>query len=92
MKPDETAEEAAIREISEETGLKVKCVSFLESLFYKGKDQLMLGFMARVEGGELLLSGEVSQGEWFDIDTAVKTVREGSIIQRLIIDAKDKLS
>ena len=63
----------------------------LESIFYEGRDQLMLGFMARVENNELSLSSEVEQGKWFDIDSAIKTVREGSIIQKLITDTKDKL-
>ena len=51
----------------------------------------MLGFMARVKKGTLKLSSEVRAGEWFDIDTAVNTVREGSIIQKLIIDAKERI-
>lgn len=92
MKPNETAEAAAKREIAEETGLEAKSVQFLESLFYEGKDQLMLGFMARVIKSGLTLSGEVLNGEWFDFDTAIRTVREGSIIQKLITNAKDKLS
>ena len=91
MKPNESAEQAAAREIMEETGLEATSLRYLESLFYEGRDQLMLGFMARVKKGTLSLSSEVAQGEWFDIDTAIKTVREGSIIQRLIADAKERM-
>ena len=91
MKPNESAEQAAAREILEETGLEVTALRYLESIFYEGRDQLMLGFMARVKKGTLSLSSEVAQGEWFDIDTAIKTVREGSIIQRLIADAKERM-
>ena len=91
MKPNETAEQAAMREIAEETGLEVTKLDYLESLFYEGRDQLMLGFLARVKKGTLKLSSEVRAGEWFDIDTAEKTVREGSIIQKLIIDAKERI-
>ena len=91
MKPNESAEQAAAREIMEETGLEATSLWYLESLFYEGRDQLMLGFMARVKKGTLSLSSEVAQGEWFDIDTAIKTVREGSIIQRLIADAKERM-
>ncbi|MCR5815393.1 MAG: NUDIX domain-containing protein [Ruminococcus sp.] len=91
MKPNETAEAAAAREIAEETGLEAVSVHFLESLFYEGRDQLMLGFVARVHKSRLKLSGEVLEGKWFDIDTAIKTVREGSIIQKLIIYTKENM-
>ena len=91
MKPNETAEQAAIREVSEETGLEAESVHYLESCFYEGRDQLMLGFMARVHKNALKLSGEVLAGEWFDIDTAIKTVRESSIIQKLLIYTKENM-
>ncbi|MBR6337964.1 MAG: NUDIX domain-containing protein [Ruminococcus sp.] len=91
MKPDETAEAAAAREIAEETGLQAISVQFLESHFYEGRDQLMLGFAARVHKSGLNLSGEVLEGRWFDIDTAINTVREGSIIQKLIIKTKESI-
>ncbi len=91
MKPYESAEAAAIREIAEETGLEAKELRFLESVFYNEREQLMIGFLAYVNEGALKLSGEVSEGRWFDIDTAVKTVRESSIIQRLIIKAREIL-
>lgn len=91
MKPNESAEQAAAREILEETGLEVTALQYLESIFYEGRDQLMLGFLVRVKKGTLSLSSEVAQGEWFEIDTAIKTVREGSIIQRLIADAKERM-
>ena len=90
MKPNETAENAAKREIAEETGLDAFRVEFLESLFYEGRDQLMLGFEASVKKDRIKLSSEVSAGEWFDIDTAINTVRQGSIIQKLILDIKEK--
>ena len=90
MKPNETAESAAKREIAEETGLDAFRVEFLESLFYEGRDQLMLGFEASVKKDRIKLSSEVSAGEWFDIDTAINTVRQGSIIQKLILDIKEK--
>ena len=42
-----------------------------------------------MEGGRAL--GEVLAGEWFDIDTAIKTVRESSIIQKLLIYTKENM-
>ena len=92
MKCGESAESAAVREIKEETGLECKDICFIKSIFYEGRDQLMLGFLARVRQAELNISSEVSEGRWFDIDTAINTVRQGSIIQELIINAKDMLN
>ena len=91
MKPNETAEAAAAREVAEETGLSADSVTFLKSCFYEGRDQLMLGFVVRVHKNTLKLSGEVLEGKWFDIDTAIKTVRQGSIVQQLLIYTKDKI-
>ena len=91
MKPNETAEAAAAREVAEETGLSADSVTFLKSCFYEGRDQLMLGFVVRVRKNSLKLSGEVLEGKWFDIETAIKTVRQGSIVQQLLIYTKDKI-
>lgn len=91
MKPNETAEQAASREVAEETGLEPEAVTYLKSCFYEGRDQLMLGFMVRVHKNSLNLSGEVLEGKWFDIDTAIKTVRECSIIQQLLIYTKENI-
>ena len=92
MKCGEAAEDSAAREIKEETGLDCESVRFIKSIFYDGRDQLMLGFLARVKKSELSISSELLEGRWFDIDTAVNTVRQGSIIQELIIGAKDILN
>ncbi|MBR1739334.1 MAG: NUDIX domain-containing protein [Ruminococcus sp.] len=91
MKCGETAEESAAREIAEETGLEALSVSFLESHFYDGRDQLMLGFLARVRRAEFSISGELSEARWFTPEEAIKTVREGSIIQKLLIAAEKRL-
>lgn len=88
MKCGETAEESAKREIIEEIGLTPESITFLESHWFDMKCQLMLGFLVHVKKAEFRLSGEVAQAKWFPLDEAVQTVREGSIVQKLIIKAK----
>lgn len=88
MKCGETAEESAKREVIEEIGLVPESVTFLESHWYDIKSQLMLGFLARVKKADFRLSDEVSQAQWFSFVDAVRTVREGSIVQKLIIKAE----
>ncbi len=91
MKCAESAEASAAREIKEETGLECSELLYLGSIFYEARDQLMIGFMARVRKSELTLSSEVLSGEWFTADEAVQKVRPGSIIQELIRRAKEKI-
>ncbi len=88
MKCGETAEESAKREVIEEIGLTPESVTFLESHWFDMKCQLMLGFLAHVKKAEFRLSDEVAQAQWFSFDEAVRTVREGSIVQKLIRKAE----
>ena len=87
VKCGETAEEAACREVQEEIGIVPESVRFLSSHFYQGRDQLMLGFLARVSKQELRISGELCEARWFSAREAEKTVRQGSIIHKLVIQA-----
>ena len=91
MKAGETPEQAAVREVSEETGLNAESTAYIDSAFYEGRDQLMLGMLTRVKKAETFISGELLEAKWFAIDEAVDTVREGSIIQRFIRAAKSRL-
>lgn len=88
MKSGESGEEAALREVSEELGLKTVSVTPIKTYPYVKKDMLMLGYLVRVEHGDFNISGEVDKAEWFTPDEAVKAVREGSIIQQLLLDSK----
>ena len=68
----------------EEIGLTPESVTFLESHWFDMKCQLMLGFLVHVKKAEFRLSDEVAQAQWFTFAEAVQTVREGSIIQKLL--------
>ena len=91
MKVGETPEQSAAREVLEETGLNAESITYIDSAFYDGRDQLMLGMLARVKKAECHISGELLEAKWFNIDEAAATVRDGSIIQRFIKAAKEKL-
>ena len=88
MKVGETPEEAGARDVLEETGLTAESIRYIDSAFYDGRDQLMLGLLARVKKADTNISGELLEAKWFTFEEAVKTVREGSIIQRFIIAAE----
>lgn len=59
IKEHETAEQTALREIREETGLEVLNMRYISSYYYPKHDNLMLGYLCTVKHGEFRLSGEV---------------------------------
>lgn len=84
MKPGETAEAAALREISEEIGTAVREIRFLFSAWYERRGQLMLCFCAETDAADFVLSQEVREAKWFAPKEALCAVRKGSIIERVV--------
>ena len=90
MKCGETAEEAAAREITEETGIVPQRVTYLFSAWHEKKGQLMLCFLADADRSAFTLSQEVREAKWFQPEDAKRAVRPGSIIERLVHAACEK--
>ena len=84
MKPGETAEDAALREIAEEIGIAGKNLRFLFSAWHETRGQLMLCFCAETDESAFRLSQEVSEARWFAPADACTAVRSGSIIERVV--------
>ncbi|MBP0966964.1 MAG: NUDIX domain-containing protein [Oscillospiraceae bacterium] len=84
MKPGETAEDAALREIAEEIGIAAENLRFLFSAWHEKRGQLMLCFCAETDRTAFSLSQEVSEARWFAPADACKAVRSGSIIERVV--------
>ena len=72
MEAYERAEDAALREAKEETGLDMKIVSLLgvyTDRYGEGGDYtLNLHYIAEIVGGEMKAMDDVAELEWFDID------------------------
>lgn len=64
IKPGEDAETTARREILEETGLEVKELELICTRWFPKKEMLMIGFFARVDSRDFILSAEVDSAEW----------------------------
>lgn len=81
----ETLEQAVAREVFEETGLKVRNVRYFGSQSWPFPAQLMLGFTAEYESGEIKLQDEeLSDAQWFDPENCPASPQPGSIAYRLI--------
>lgn len=65
----ENLEECVAREVMEETSLKVKDIKYFGSQTWPFPSQLMIGFTAVYESGEITFAdGELEDGGWFDKD------------------------
>lgn len=85
MKPGETAEITAQREIYEEIGIQVSSLEFAGTYWYEKKDMLMVGFLARAERRDFVLSGEVEAAEWIPVEKAIHMVHpKGSVSYALV--------
>lgn len=79
----ERAEEAAVREIKEETGLDARIVEFMGTHVYPRRpDQIVIAFRALVTGGELQAGDDVDEVEIGPPD--VSRVRPGSTSHWLV--------
>lgn len=74
IKPGESAEECAAREIGEELGLAVRGLHFTGTYWLGKKDMLMIGFVANVHREEFHLSQEVDQAVWVTPEEALTMV------------------
>lgn len=85
LEAGESAEQACRREIFEETGLRIKNLVYRGSQSWPFPDQLMLGFTAEYESGDLKLQKEeISDAAWFDPENCPDSPPPGSIAFKLI--------
>ena len=69
VEPGESAEEAVVREVFEETAITVKDVEYFSSQAWPFPNSLMLGFRATYDSGEIEIDGEeIVEAGWFAAD------------------------
>ena len=86
VKQAETIEDAAMREVKEETGLQVQSLRYLKSYYYSKRDHLMHGFICTVEQSDFALSSEVEEARWVTLQEAMELMRDGSVAKELLND------
>jgi len=69
VEPGESAEEAVMREVFEETSIIVKNVEYFSSQAWPFPNSLMLGFRAEYDSGKIAIDGEeIVEAGWFAAD------------------------
>jgi NAD+ diphosphatase len=82
----ESLEECAIREVREETGIKITNVRYVGSQNWPFPAQLMAGFVADYAGGEIVVEhNELEDARWFPTN-ALPALPPSRSIARWIID------
>ena len=62
----ETPEETLVREVHEEVGVTVRNLRYYQSQSWPFPNQLMLGFFAEYEGGDIVCDPtEIADAQWF---------------------------
>ncbi|MBP1579699.1 MAG: NUDIX domain-containing protein [Oscillospiraceae bacterium] len=83
----ETAEQTAVREVREETGLEVLSMRYISSYYYPKHDNLMIGYLCTVKPGEFRLSGEVERAGWFGPEETRELLSHGTVGRELFRDS-----
>lgn len=92
VKQGETPEVTAVREVKEEIGLDAISVRYVGSWYHDKSDNLILGFECKVKKGELVLSSEVDEADWFTLESARNLLRRDSIGMSLLEKCLDRRS
>lgn len=85
IEPGESAEQALAREVNEEVGIQIKNIRYFDSQPWPFPGQLMLGFHAEYDSGEISIDdNEILEARWFDVENLPRTPPLGTIAGRLI--------
>lgn len=82
VEPGESAEQAVVREVGEETGIVVGRVRFVASQPWPMPQSLMLGFWARAEGCQEIRvdDEEIAEARWFSRDDLRAAMAAGDVL------------
>lgn len=86
IRPGETAQQAAVREVKEELGLTALSCRVVSTYMYEKKQMLMTGLSVEVAQGDFKLSDELIEARWFDERQASERLAGTSVGKELFAD------
>ena len=88
MKPGESAEECAMREVEEEIGVHMYALELKFTRWFARSEVLMVGFIGYTHDTDLTLSVEVDAAGWFDPAEAGALVhpKETGSVSGILVD------
>lgn len=87
----ENAETAAVREVMEETGLKVVDYQFNRTRFFEPSNTLMVNLTVFVEDNKVTKTEEVDSYSWFTFEEARENIRKNSLAEEFLVAYLDSL-
>ena len=84
IKPGETAEVTAFREVEEEIGVKLDTLCRIQTFAIPEKELLMLGYVGFGKKVDLNLSTEVDSAVWMPVEEALKKLEGSEIAHHML--------
>ncbi len=78
----ETAEEAVVREMKEEIGVKPTSIHFQKSQYWPKSNTLIFNYVATIDQTNLNPNWEVDSYEWFGLEEALDAVAKGGLAEK----------
>lgn len=79
VEPGESLEDAVIREVAEESGVKVASARYHSSQPWPFPSSLMVGFLAEAASPDLAVGDELEDARWFSLDDIKSGLRSGAL-------------
>lgn len=81
----EDAEDAVVREVQEEMGLRVETLRFNHSRYFAPTNTLMLNFTVTVADETPHANWEVDDWSWFGVEEAQERIKPGSLARAFLL-------